>query len=72
MFIIGASKEKVNYEYYSGRKLGGEFQNSSIIVEPKSKSYFINMDRIITNQDLEIARESTAVVTEGVENSADT
>ena len=71
VFVIGAVKEEAVFEYYSGNKLGGEFQESSIIVEPKSKSYFINMDRIITNQDLEIARESMAVVTEGVENSAD-
>ena len=71
VFVMGELKEEKRFEYYSGKKLGGEFQNSSIIVEPKSKAYYVNMDRIITNQDFEIARESMAVVKEGVENSAD-
>lgn len=71
VFIIGASKEKVNYEYYSGRKLGGEFQKSSIIVEPKSKSYYINMDKITTNLDLAIVEKSLLIVKEQVEGSED-
>lgn len=71
VFVIGAVKEEAVFEYYSGNKLGGEFQKSSIIVEPKTKTYYVNMDKIITNQDFEIARESMAVVKEAVENSAD-
>ena len=55
---VGTTEKKANTEYgfYSGKSLGGNFKDSFFIVIPEKKVCYTNLDKIKTDQDLEIGK----------------